>query len=805
VAPCPRSTNQGFPLSARSEAGAGINAGAATTVGAGRRRALAGLLAPALTHVMAAVLGAGPALAQTVQSQPAQPGAPAQPEAPAKPASSTPDNPDAELRALIPDTARSNPEDWARQAPAAPPASSPVSSAPPSAAPTVTAGGQGAGAADAGTLSATSPLGDLPGMTLGWPQPDLKLPPLSSLPEESDAQAALAELARQEAPAVAAVDHASAATGRHGVPLHYVLDWSARIPEEEALETRFRDLSTLEAVAAKDQELPQVAVRAITDRQMLERLLRIYGYYNAEVLQTGDAIEPGADAANANAPVHFEIIPGTRYRFGAIETGHLSDTGADFALLRKSLGIETGDPLHADAIPEGMAKLEIALGEEGYPFAKIGEPALTVDHTREEGDLALEVTPQGQYRFGRIVSANPHFLSPGHLQDIARFKPGQLYKRSEVDDFRRAMLATGLVSSLTVTPKVDTPPTADTPGTVEMDVAMKPAPLHTIATELGYDTAEGIRVAASWEHRNLFPPEGSLRLRGIAGTNEQLAGVTFRRSNFLGRDRVLTVDIYADNATLTAYAARKVAFATTYERQTNLLFQKPWVWSMGLQSEISDEREGVPSGITTGRTQYITTALPLRAAFDATDNLLDPHQGWRSSLRVSPEIAFARGDRSTYASIQWDASAYHAVARTMVLAARIRLGSITAGNLNDVAPSRRLYAGGGGSIRGYGYELVGPRNDLGEPKGGRSLYELSLEARINTGWLGGNFQIVPFIDGGDVDETVLPSFRDIRFGTGLGVRYKTSFGPIRLDIGTPINPHQGDGPVAVYVALGQSF
>jgi translocation and assembly module TamA len=268
---------------------------------------------------------------------------------------------------------------------------------------------------------------------------------------------------------------------------------------------------------------------------------------------------------------------------------------------------------------------------------------------------------------------------------------------------------------------------------------------------------------------------------------------------------VLTVDVYGDNATLTAYAARKVAFAATYERQTTLLFQKPWVWSLGLQSEISDEREGVPSGITTGRTQYITTALPLRAAFDATDSLLDPQRGWRASLRVSPEVAFARGDRATYAVIQADASAYHKVSKGVELAGRIRLGSITAGDLNDVAPSRRFYAGGGASIRGYGYELVGPRNDLGEPKGGRGLYEVSLEARVDTPWFGGGFQLVPFIDGGGVDPQVLPGFRDMRYGAGMGVRYKTSFGPIRLDIGTPLNPRHGDGPVAIAVALGQAF
>ena len=728
---------------------------------------------------MVAMLG-GVACAQTAPVA----AAPVEPEKPAV------DTSDADLRALIPDSARANPEDWARQAPvAAPPAATSPAAPSPIASPP----------ADNTPLSATSPLADLADFTLGWPKPDLKLPPLDSLPRESEALAALDALEQKEATAPVLVDHAPPVVGKHGELAHYTLEWSTRIPEGAALEARFHDLSALETTATKDQELPQVAVRAITDRQTLERLLRIYGYYNAEVLQIGDATAAG------DAPVVYEIIPGTRYRFGEIDTGHLGDAGADAPGLRKALGIESGDPLHSDAIPEGSGKLEVALGEAGYPFARIGEPHLTVDHQREEGDLTLMVTPEGKYRFGQIVSGSPRFLSPGHLQDIARFKPGQLYKRSEVDDFRRAMLATGLVSSVTVTPRVENPPTPDTPGVVAMDVAMKPAPLRTIAGEIGYDTAEGFRLAGSWEHRNLFPPEGMLRLRGIAGTHEQLAGVTLRRSNFLGRDRVLTVDLYADNATLTAYAARKVAFAATYERQTTLLFQKPWVWSMGVEAEASDEREGVPSGLTTGRTQYVTVALPLRAAFDATDNLLDPSKGWRASLRASPETSFARGDRATYARIQADASAYLKVARGAVLAGRIRLGSITAFDLNDVAPSRRFYAGGGGSIRGYGYELVGPRNDLGEPKGGRSLYEVSLEARINTGMFGGSLQLVPFLDGGGVDNSMMPGFRDMRYGAGMGVRYKTSFGPVRVDLGTPINPRAGDGPVAVYVALGQAF
>jgi translocation and assembly module TamA len=367
------------------------------------------------------------------------------------------DTSDADLRALIPDSARANPEDWARQPPV--PEKPPVATTPANT------------PQDTTPLSATSPLADLSGFTLDWPRPDLKLPPLESLPEESEALAALAAMEQKEAAAPILAEHVSPAVGKHGEVAHYTLEWSARIPEGAALETRFHELSALEQTATKDQELPQVAVRAITDRQTLERLLHIYGYYNAEVLQTSDAV------AGADAPVVYEIIPGTRYRFGEIDTGHLTDAGADAPALRKALGIESGDP-HADAIPEGSGKLDVALGEAGYPFAKIGAPHLTVDHQREEGDLTLEVTPEGKYRFGKIVSGDPRFLSPGHLQDIARFKPGQLYKRSEVDDFRRAMLATGLVSSITVTPRVETPSTPDAPGTVAMDIAMKPAPAH---------------------------------------------------------------------------------------------------------------------------------------------------------------------------------------------------------------------------------------------------------------------------------------------------------------------------------------
>ena len=135
------------------------------------------------------------------------------------------------------------------------------------------------------------------------------------------------------------------------------------------------------------------------------------------------------------------------------------------------------------------------------------------------------------------------------------------------------------------------------------------------------------------------------------------------------------------------------------------------------------------------------------------------------------------------------------------IAGRVRLGSIVGASRERIAPSRRFYSGGGGSVRGYGYQHIGPMDVNGDPVGGRSLAEFSIETRVRFG----DFGIVPFLDGGNVYSSSMPRLTGLRYGAGLGVRYHTSFGPIRVDVGTPLNPSKGDARVAVYVSLGQAF
>ncbi len=585
-------------------------------------------------------------------------------------------------------------------------------------------------------------------------------------------------------------------------------------PERNEFIQRFTNLSSLAKLDGKADAAPQIAARARADETLLGDILRTYGYYDGMVLRqlSGGrrARENGAtdsDDIATEPSVRFDIVPGTQYRFGQVLLGRLPALPEpDASRLIAAFGITPGDPLYADRIIDREIELQVALGESGYPFAALGEPDLLIDHARREGDLTLPVEPRGKYAFGSVVSSDPEFLSSRHLQRIARFDQGDIFQQSLETDLRRAIIATGLVSSVTITPRETRAPEGSTPGEVALDVAFERAPLRTIAGAIGYGTEDGFKVEGRWEHRNLFPPEGALRLRGIIGTREALASVGVRRNNFRGRDQVLNVDLYASDITTLAVDARGFGLRGTFEKVSNILFQKPLSWQVGGELLYTDERNRLArnSTIALPRQTYLIGGIFGSVTLDGSDDLLDPSSGYRTTFFLAPEASRSEGEDSFYLRAQADASYYRQIHST-VLAARLRLASIQGAAREDIAPSRRLYSGGGGSVRGYGFQGVGPRNDRGEAVGGASLVELSIEARIETGLLGGAIEVVPFLDAGTVGLGSTPDFRFVQVGAGVGIRYKTSFGPIRVDVATPLNPTQFDSPVVVYVGLGQAF
>lgn len=635
------------------------------------------------------------------------------------------------------------------------------------------------------------PLDPMPDIGVDWPdmgQPDAVAPlapdPVEQALPDTSPSAEDGAIDSAEATVDASAQFADGAEERR-----YTLSLSGIDDIADAqFNTRFNQLSVLRDGEGKPANLAQINRRIKEDSELLDRLMRAKGYYAARIRGSVAPPPPGSE----KLVVTFDIVPGVRYALSSVELPGLAGAGEREPKLRAAFPIHAGDPVDADAILAGQAALSLALSENGFPFAKVGEPEVRIDHEERKGDLDIVVTPGAYRTFGTILLDNDELFSARHLQRIARFHRGDPYMASDVEDLRSAVIATGLVSSVTLTPRE----TGDGEH-VDLAVAVRPAPLRTIAGELGYGTGEGYRAEVSWQHRNLFPPEGAVILRGVLGTQEQTASFTYRRNNFRRRDHVLTGLVSFSNIKRDAYDARTITLSGALERQTNILFQKKWVWRIGAELIASDEKDAFSGG---NRRTFFIGAVPLSLTYDGSDDLLNPTTGFRLGGRVSPELSF-QGSSFGYARVQLDGSVYQPMSEQIVLAARARLGTILGSTVDRIAPSRRFYAGGGASVRGYGYQAIGPRDANNDPIGGKSLAEFSLETRVRFG----NFGVVPFVDAGNISTSFVPRFRDLRIGAGVGVRYYSSFGPIRVDVGTPLNPQKGDPRVAVYVSLGQAF
>jgi translocation and assembly module TamA len=226
-------------------------------------------------------------------------------------------------------------------------------------------------------------------------------------------------------------------------------------------------------------------------------------------------------------------------------------------------------------------------------------------------------------------------------------------------------------------------------------------------------------------------------------------------------------------------------------------------YGLGVEASNNDEKQIIDGQLVAVERQLATVTALAALTLDRSDNALNPTTGWKVDSRLEPTLSAGDGT-SAYVRATAQGSAYLPLDRKAqtVIAGRLRLGSILGGNIPDVPGPRRFFAGGGGSVRGFEYQGVGPRFPDNTPIGGLSLVEASVEARRNfTEKWGG----VLFVDAGSVGEEQYPDFEDLSVGVGVGVRYNLSFAPIRLDVAFPVNRREGDAAFQVYISFGQAF
>jgi translocation and assembly module TamA len=562
---------------------------------------------------------------------------------------------------------------------------------------------------------------------------------------------------------------------------------------EASLQGQFNSLSALRESKGKATNEAMLAARLTEDSTLLQRILQAEGWYDAKV---DTRIDHGAAAPTEPAKAVLSVVAG--YSLATVTV--TADPTVPPALIADSLALKPGQPIVADRIQGAEANVAIVLPQNGYAFAEVGQRDVLLDPETHLGDYTLPVTVGPRGRFGAVKTAGKLAFDAHHVSILGRFKPGDLYDSRQVDDLRKALVATGLFSTVTVVPERTAQKNADGTEPVTLLVTQDAGKPRTLAATAGYGTGEGFRIAGSWTHANYFRPEGAVSAAAVLGTAEQSASLTFRRSNAGKRDRTFQVTLQALHSNYKAFEALTGQLSARLSYDSTPLWQKPLTYAVGAEILGTVEESYDVGAAARTKRRYLIGGLSGLVGIDRTDSLLNPTKGFRASILLQPEGSLS-GRFTPYVRGQLDASAYRPFGDAFVLAARARIGSSANIDRDTLAPSRRFYAGGGGSVRGFSYQGLGPRDPDNRPLGGLSVVEGAAEARYRFG----DYGIVGFVDVGQVYNKRVPDFSNLRAGVGIGGRFYTDFGPFRLDVATPIGRKKGESRFNLYVSIGQAF
>lgn len=593
------------------------------------------------------------------------------------------------------------------------------------------------------------------------------------------------------------------------------------IPDDSAAE-RLEDVSDL---ARLRRQLPSGAVglvaRANADKARLISGLEALGYYNGriDILIAGTPLDSPQVAARIEAarrsgpvPVQINVIPGKRYVFGRFA---LIDANTRRPLPSpdwSKIGLAPGAPAVSSEVLRAEAALIGEFRNQGYALAKVPGRQATVDHSTQTMDIVFQVDAGRRATFGPVTVSGTDRLNPDFISDRVPFQKGEVFSPEAVARLRRDLNSYDVFESVRIVEADHL--TAD--GSLPIEVQVAERLPRFVGFGAKYSTTDGPAANVYWGHRNLFG--GAERLRLEAQMSSTSLDTVNGRSRARIADRLgykigasfLKPGIFTVKDDLVVEAAALKEVTKTYTRQG-------FIGSIGVKRTFSDELWGqigldverakytAPSNMSYTRSGWYTlVGIPMQLNYDNTGNKLDPTRGVRVLAKVTPYPSFL-GSTIDMTKIDVTASGYLPLdddAR-YVLAARARVGSIVGAGLGDVPPPHRFFAGGGGSVRGYDYQSLGPTDAGGIVVGGRSLFEGSVEARAKiTDTIG----VVAFADAGMAFASSAPKFDEsLRYSAGLGLRYYTSIGPIRLDVARGLNREKGDPPYGLYISLGQAF
>ncbi|MFN3509148.1 MAG: autotransporter assembly complex protein TamA [Allorhizobium sp.] len=546
-----------------------------------------------------------------------------------------------------------------------------------------------------------------------------------------------------------------------------------------------------------------LVIKARDDRDRLIATLYENALYGGVVLVTIDGRDidslppnPVFDRSRP-VPVSITIQPGPTFTLDEVRLE------GDAARL---------DPAEFDLVPGAKAgsltilraaeAISLQLKEEGRPLTEVTRREVVADHATETVDLTIAVEAGPIAPLGAVTVKGARAVDSEFIAYYSRLRPGQTYSPEQLRKAGERLRTLGVFSSVTINEAEGLEPD----GSLPIGIVVSEGKHRYFGIGASYSSVDGGGIEGYWGHRNLFGQAESLRIEGsVRGLGElenvsdvssldYTAGITFIKPGAFVPSGTLEASVRGSTSTTDYYDAATVTGSVSYAYElTDFDTAKAGV---SLAYDSIDDAFGDDN-------EYLTFGVPISYIRDTRDNRLNATEGHYGTVTLTPSYDFF--GQTFFTSLEGSISGYLGFGEDdrFVLAGRLNAGTLVGGDdLSAIPATRRFFAGGGGSVRGYAFQEITPYNPADEGTGGRSYVTVNLEARIGvTDTIG----IVPFLDIGSVGDNTVPDFNDIKMGAGVGLRYKTPFGPLRLDVAVPLDPYSGGNRYAIYAGIGQSF
>jgi len=572
------------------------------------------------------------------------------------------------------------------------------------------------------------------------------------------------------------------AVASSGSPLKIVVKISAN----SQLKTKIKTLAEeIEQAAILYKTSNQKAYWEIEGKKSFAAMLRAEGYYSA-------TIETEISDQKQNSII-FSIEPWQRYKLSEINMQHAKGSNLQVALPNiDKLGLKKGRYAIADKVIEVQKEILNSIEENNCLLSLSVSHKATINHYDDVVDITYIIDAGSDATIEKVSYKGLKKIKESFVHKLVDLKPGQCFKQSYITKARGDLQKSGLFASTTPTiPKV-----TNKDGSVPVVFNLTERKFRSLKAGASYGTDLGAGLTFGWEHRNYFGSGEGLKIDSFVNQMEQTIEANYVEKYYKRRDQKLLLGSKFENKKSKAFNDVEFSASGFLERE----YTNKWKGGFGARFAHSKVKADK-------KTQHFALlSIPVFLKLDTRKNILNPKSGHEVKVEAAPFFSMNKEEKPFFKG-RISGTKYFAFKTKLnpVIAVRGAFGSILGVKSVKLPVHEKFYVGGAQSLRGYEYQFAGDLNAKKKPIGGRSFIETSIELRLNiTDTIG----IVGFLDSGRAYSAITPdpSYKALMHGAGVGFRYMTDFGPIRADIGFPLNRRKSiDKAYQLYFGIGQSF